>query len=637
MSYDSSTTIITNSPSIADVKQATGETSNDLGVVCKSNKINPWSRRKPIRNSSITPLSESNFATNKYGFGADSAQFSRIFKTLSTSNLYGNYPVTSLLPTGGTETPYRLSDFDGYKHNAPSLFEVQTLHPKYNTSLTKNKWCYSTIRDATNKKNAATTEIYELVNSNDYEYLHNPQSITTTFSYTDGVIKYREIELRNVLSFNTLSNTITNPSKTDNLTLSEIGLSNNSTFDNYAFGLIITVGGNNYLYNTKFTISKLYSGSQNAADNKSRIFLSPSASGEEILAQKTANSFDIRIPPWLLALRSENGTAFTIDNRTEYYYSFSSSNNILANVSDGTTIKTRLCLCQALLNDHNLNSYFGYITQSTPTLYSCEFKPNQNMQNVVYRKYSTSSLPNQNEAYTLVNPTFTQSGIPSLGTYTTRNISVSRSAGSGSSYWFNIKSLLTYINSVYIYIGYLKENRTSHSDTTGEPYYGISSGYYTFDKVSHTSSTSSSKSLKVSLEYNLGSATISGTRWYDSNNSQISSAVTDYYNVNGAVSVLLAGGSDNSPDLRVDKTFTSTSNVASSSYQNYTDIIGGSTSIDSTIYVMIGGSARQVSKWELLMTPSQFNQMVVTIKIKCNNSEVVTISKTMAQIYGAQS
>ncbi len=48
MSYNSETGIISAPVSIDDVKQALGESSNDLATLCKSENINIWSKYKPI-------------------------------------------------------------------------------------------------------------------------------------------------------------------------------------------------------------------------------------------------------------------------------------------------------------------------------------------------------------------------------------------------------------------------------------------------------------------------------------------------------------------------------------------------------------------------------------------------------------
>ena len=47
MSYNSETGIISAPVSIDDVKQALGESSNDLATLCKSVNLNPYSKYKP--------------------------------------------------------------------------------------------------------------------------------------------------------------------------------------------------------------------------------------------------------------------------------------------------------------------------------------------------------------------------------------------------------------------------------------------------------------------------------------------------------------------------------------------------------------------------------------------------------------
>ena len=53
MPYNSESGIISAPVSIDDVKQALGESSNDLATLCKSENINMWSLYKPIAGKDI--------------------------------------------------------------------------------------------------------------------------------------------------------------------------------------------------------------------------------------------------------------------------------------------------------------------------------------------------------------------------------------------------------------------------------------------------------------------------------------------------------------------------------------------------------------------------------------------------------
>ena len=80
------------------VKQAIGASSDNVGYLCSSPNINPWSTYKPVSVPSVVL----NDATRGYVSG---------FK-ISEMVLYYDKP------TGGALSPYRLGDFRGYNHLA---------------------------------------------------------------------------------------------------------------------------------------------------------------------------------------------------------------------------------------------------------------------------------------------------------------------------------------------------------------------------------------------------------------------------------------------------------------------------------------------------------------------------------------
>lgn len=94
--------IITAPVSITDdVAKVLGVGSSDLGTLCKTEKINMWSKYAPMQHFKISELTESEWKAAAYGF-----------KKL------GFYRDVRPLPTGGDASPYRLTDFIGYNHNA---------------------------------------------------------------------------------------------------------------------------------------------------------------------------------------------------------------------------------------------------------------------------------------------------------------------------------------------------------------------------------------------------------------------------------------------------------------------------------------------------------------------------------------
>ena len=103
-----------------------------LGDICTSSHINPWSRKKPVIWNQWNPDRTLNAwwktANGMCGFRVNttSQDYSQrdVFTELSSlaaEFIAGRYhPWVYERPTGGSSSPYRLLDFDGYSHNAQS-------------------------------------------------------------------------------------------------------------------------------------------------------------------------------------------------------------------------------------------------------------------------------------------------------------------------------------------------------------------------------------------------------------------------------------------------------------------------------------------------------------------------------------
>lgn len=132
MSYNSTTKTITAPVSIHDVQQCLGVSDNDLGTLCSHANVNPYSKYKPLK-ASVAGVLPSNSQITLYHGGISPVFATSLdaFKTAVLSALSNaDYKDRNSIfrgwkynkPTGGAHSPYRLSDFDGYKHNA-SYFE----------------------------------------------------------------------------------------------------------------------------------------------------------------------------------------------------------------------------------------------------------------------------------------------------------------------------------------------------------------------------------------------------------------------------------------------------------------------------------------------------------------------------------
>lgn len=169
MSYNSETGIISAPVSIDDVKQALGESSNDLATLCKSENINIWSKYKPISckgEFKEYPIREDSdeIVTSSYSkytcvvrcgmnipmdtyknlrnnYGGEGFAINGCYN-LYANNIYGRVggihgdTTTSVsgkhFPKGGANSPYRLSDFRNYNSKAKNN-EFLTSLPQFNT------------------------------------------------------------------------------------------------------------------------------------------------------------------------------------------------------------------------------------------------------------------------------------------------------------------------------------------------------------------------------------------------------------------------------------------------------------------------------------------------------------------------
>ena len=169
MSYNSDSGIISAPVSIDDVKQALGESSNDLATLCKSENINIWSKYKPISckgEFKEYPIREDSdeIVTSSYSkytcvvrcgmnipmdtyknlrnnYGGEGFAINGCYN-LYADNIYGknggiSADTTTMVsgkhfPKGGANSPYRLSDFRNYNSKA-KYNRCLTSLPQYNT------------------------------------------------------------------------------------------------------------------------------------------------------------------------------------------------------------------------------------------------------------------------------------------------------------------------------------------------------------------------------------------------------------------------------------------------------------------------------------------------------------------------
>lgn len=110
-------TIITSPVSVTKVRQVLSETSNDVGTLCSSNRINMWAKYKPIRYPSVKRLTDiqRKGTDGNRGFSIPTKQTILAVMDCYDGDMNGwEY----LKPTGGSTAPYRLGDFENYNSDA---------------------------------------------------------------------------------------------------------------------------------------------------------------------------------------------------------------------------------------------------------------------------------------------------------------------------------------------------------------------------------------------------------------------------------------------------------------------------------------------------------------------------------------
>jgi len=115
--------------SVSMVKSALGAATNDVGRLCTHPNINKWSKYKPVRYSSVVPITEAQFKESNYGFNIES----------NTSNIFtGSWSYVK--PVGGNSSPFRLTDFREYDglEQPPIYLAENYLNQEWNVFLDSN-------------------------------------------------------------------------------------------------------------------------------------------------------------------------------------------------------------------------------------------------------------------------------------------------------------------------------------------------------------------------------------------------------------------------------------------------------------------------------------------------------------------
>lgn len=124
--------------SITLVQQSIGVSSDNVGELCISDKINMWSKRKPVSYPSIGGI---------YGAGGldtsiiASVNYGLNIPIITAPSLINGETTTGVQawgynkPAGGANSPFRLGDFRGYNHSATNNLTIEMLNNKNNDNL----------------------------------------------------------------------------------------------------------------------------------------------------------------------------------------------------------------------------------------------------------------------------------------------------------------------------------------------------------------------------------------------------------------------------------------------------------------------------------------------------------------------
>ena len=137
--------------SVADVQQTLNVSANDVGSLCRSSRVNKWSKYKPVGTSVIDTYDQLDASSMKWKASAswwrgnDGSCGITVLRTASSlASLKTDVDTQRVIwdkvtPTGGASEPYRLTDFNEYHHNAlPPTFSLgaSTAHLVAGSKLT---------------------------------------------------------------------------------------------------------------------------------------------------------------------------------------------------------------------------------------------------------------------------------------------------------------------------------------------------------------------------------------------------------------------------------------------------------------------------------------------------------------------
>ena len=114
--------------SVAMVKAELAAATNDVGRLCIHPNVNMWSKWKPVKHNSLTPITQNQLALINFGLTPPTPS-SDYTTVVNTKWGYSK-------PTGGLLSPYRLTDFINYNHSVGAPVSVMRDRDFYKSSIT---------------------------------------------------------------------------------------------------------------------------------------------------------------------------------------------------------------------------------------------------------------------------------------------------------------------------------------------------------------------------------------------------------------------------------------------------------------------------------------------------------------------
>lgn len=189
MSYENG--VISAPVSIADVKQALYTNSNDLATLCRASNIDKWAAHKPVVYAKLF-TNEGGKGDGNYGLtpiivegNSDYTEDTTAMKKVIDLCVTGEDDWTYTKPSGGTSSPYRLSDFEKYKpKNHPPFYMDYTTAPDINTKTDAIYYWKVTFADSNSDYSINYNNIKALNDSTWYMWMfYSTSKDFATFRY----------------------------------------------------------------------------------------------------------------------------------------------------------------------------------------------------------------------------------------------------------------------------------------------------------------------------------------------------------------------------------------------------------------------------------------------------------------------